>query len=259
LTGRLPYIRWQHATLVVGRLLLAGRADQAETANERALEIGTSAGAPEALSTFGACLYLIRLQQGRADEIADFFIDVARDSPSIAVLRVAVTVMLADLGRMDEARERLSAEIGGLAGFPYDVSWLAAMSDLLDTAAMAGDHGSARTLIDRVAPFATHVISPAPTLVRGAVARPLARAATLLGDHDQAEAWFSTAHDIHARLQAPYEVARGQLDHADLCLARRADDDLQRARDFVTTAAATAAEYGCAGLTTRAEILLADL
>jgi hypothetical protein len=53
-------------------------------------------------------------------------------------------------------------------------------------------------------------------------------------------------------------MALGQLDHADLCLARRADGDLERARELATTAAATAAEYGCAGLTRRAEALLAE-
>ena len=108
-------------------------------------------------------------------------------------------------------------------------------------------------------PYATQVIAPAQSLVHGAVARPLARAATLLGDYDQAEDWFAIAHDIHARLQAPFWTALGQLDHADLCLARRADGDLERARDSSTTAAATAAEYGCAGLTKRAAALLADL
>jgi hypothetical protein len=85
------------------------------------------------------------------------------------------------------------------------------------------------------------------------------RAATLLGDYDQAEEWFAIAHDIHAQLQAPYWTAHGRLDHADLCLARRADGDLERARNFATAAATTAAEYGCAGLTRRAEAVLADL
>jgi tetratricopeptide (TPR) repeat protein len=103
------------------------------------------------------------------------------------------------------------------------------------------------------------VISPSGVVVLGAVARPLARAATLLGDYDQAEAWFATAHDIHQRLQAPFWTALGQLDHADLCLARRADGDLEHARKLVTTAAATAAEYGCGGLTKRAAALLAEI
>jgi hypothetical protein len=57
----------------------------------------------------------------------------------------------------------------------------------------------------------------------------------------------------------PNWTARGQLDHADLCLTRRADSDLQRARDLATTAAATAAEYGCEGLSRRAANLLASV
>ena len=134
------------------------------------------------------------------------------------------------------------------------------MSDFLDTAASdRTTSAAARTLVDRVAPFADHVVDPTAALVPGAIARPLAGAATLLGDYDQAEEWFAIAHDIHARLQAPFWTALGQLDHADLCLARRADGDLERARELVTTAAATAAEYGCAGLTERADRLLADL
>lgn len=58
-----------------------------------------------------------------------------------------------------------------------------------------------------------------------------------------------------ARL-APYWLSRGQLDHAELCLARRTAGDPERARELVTTAAATAAEYGCAGLTRRATGIL---
>jgi hypothetical protein len=87
------------------------------------------------------------------------------------------------------------------------------------------------------------------------MARPLARAATLLGEYDEAEAWFEIAHDLDARLPAPFWVALGQLDHADLCLTRRADGDLDRALDLATTAAATAAELGFAGLAKRAAAL----
>jgi hypothetical protein len=88
-----------------------------------------------------------------------------------------------------------------------------------------------------------------PALVRGAFARPLACCTTVLEDYDQAEQWFAIAHDIHTRLQAPFWTALGQLDHADLCLARRANGDLERARDLVQTAAATATDCSCAGLT----------
>ncbi len=255
----LPYQRWQVAMLATGRLLLAGQAAHADAANEHALELGLAVASPDAFGAYGGYLFMIRQHQGRVAEIADLLIDAARDNPSIAVLRAAVASLLSQLGRTDEAHERLTAEMSSDLDFPFDHTWLASMSDLCDTAATTGSHAAARTLIDRVAPFAGHVIEPSPALVGGAIARPLARCATLLGDHDRAEEWFATAHDIHARLQAPYWLTLGQLDHAELCLVRGAEGDHQRARQLVTTAAATATQYGCAGLTRRADAFLADL
>jgi class 3 adenylate cyclase/tetratricopeptide (TPR) repeat protein len=254
----LPHQRWQLAVLTTGRLLLAGRVDEADAANERALELGTAADRPDALGAYGGLMYICRWHQGRLDEIADFFLDVARESPAIAPLRTTIPSMLCQLGRVDEARERLLAEAESGFDLPYDFTWLNMMHDLLDASASVDDVDVARILVDRVAPYADQVASPSSVVVNGAVARPLARAATVLGDYDRAEMWFATARDIDSRLQAPFRIALGQLDHADLCLARRADGDVECARALATAAAATAAEYGCAGLSTRAAALLAS-
>lgn len=255
----LPKPRWQLTLLTTGRLLLAGRDDDAEAANERALELGNTAGHPDAMGAYGGLLFLIRQHQGRFGEIADFFVDVARENPSIAVLRAAVPLLLSEIGRTDEARSLLLTEASNDFDFPYNVTWLAGMSNFLDAAVNTAESSAARALVDRVSPFASHVVAPSAVLVEGAIARPLARCATLLGDHDRAEQWFAVAHGIHERLRAPFWTALGQLDHADLCLARRADGDLARARELVTTAAATSADHGCAGLTRRATGLLAVL
>ncbi len=253
----LPYLAWTVMEFITGRTLLAGRFSEAEAVNERMLEVGTTA--PDALSAYGGLLYAIRWHQGRIAEVADFFLDIARDNQSLAALRATVPLMLCELGRIDEAHELLAAEAVTNFDFPYDAMWLVSMASVADAAVITADHPAAHALVERLAPYANHVISPAGVSLNGAVARPLARAATLLGDYDQAEEWFAIAHDIHARLQAPYWTAHGQLDHADLCLARRADGDLERARELATTAGATAAEYGCAGLTRRADALLAIL
>lgn len=255
----LPAAEWQLAILNTGRLLLAGLTDQAEAANDRSLNLGVAADAPDAFGAYGGLLYAIRLQQGRLDEIADMFIDAARDNPSIAVLRAAVAAMLSQSGRIEEAHDRLATEAAAGFEFPYDMTWLASMSDLLDVAASTGDRDIARVLVDRVAPFADHVAEPTSALVAGALGRPLGRAATILGDFDQAEEWFALAHAIHSRLRTPYWTARSQLDLADLCLARRADGDAERASELVAAAAATAAEYDFAGLTQSAAGLLDSL
>jgi class 3 adenylate cyclase/tetratricopeptide (TPR) repeat protein len=255
----LPYVQWLLVGLVAGQQLLAGRVEDAEVANERCLAIGTAANIPEATGAFGGSLYVIRSHQGRLDEIGEFFLDVAHDNPSITPLRAAVPALLCELGRVDEAREKLDAEAATGFDFPFDGLWLLAMKNLLEGAASTSDRGAARTLVDRVAPFASQVVTTSGMLIEGAIAQPLARAATVLGSYDQAEEWFAIAHDLHTRLQAPFLTALGQLDHADLCLARQADGDIERARKLVTAAAATAAEYGCGGLTRRADGLLANL
>jgi tetratricopeptide (TPR) repeat protein len=255
----LPLMRFEYESLVAGRRLLAGAVEEAEAANAKLLEVGTAAGLPDTLVSWGGILYAITQHRGRLHEIAEFHLQAARDHPSVAALRSSVPAMLANVGRIDQARQHLADEAATAFDYPYDDLWLAAMANIADAAATVGDQPSARLLVDRLTPFAHHVTCPAGVLVLGAVARPLARAAALVGKHADAEQWFTLAHDIHRRLHAPYWEARGQHDHADLCLARGADGDAVRARNLATTAAATAAQYGCAGLATRAEILLAHL
>jgi class 3 adenylate cyclase/tetratricopeptide (TPR) repeat protein len=248
----LPYLDWQPGQFTAGRLLLAGRTDEAEVAIEHLLELGTAAGSPDVLGAYGGLLYAIRWQQGRTAEIADFFLDVARENPSIAALRASIPLMLCELGRRDEARELLRDEIERDFDYPFDSLWLVSMANMADAAAITEEQSAARTIVDRLAPFADHVISPAGIILNGAVARPIARAATVLGDHERAERWFAMAHDIHQRLASPYWTALGQLDHADLCLAREGDGDLERARELIAMAATTADEYGFEMLATRA-------
>ena len=98
-----------------------------------------AAGSPEAMGAFGAILMHVRMLQGRLDEIADFFLDVARDNPSISVLRASVVFMLCELGRLDEARERIAAEAAAGFDFPYDDHVASAMCRFADAAATVGD------------------------------------------------------------------------------------------------------------------------
>ena len=97
-------------------------------------------------------LYVIRQHQGRLDEIADFFIDVARDNPSIAVLRATVPFMLCELGRIDEAANASPPKPRRGFDFPYDITWLAMLNasrSRRDDPTDAAAHCS----VERLAPF----------------------------------------------------------------------------------------------------------
>ncbi len=255
----LPYQRWQHGQYVSGRLLLAGKAFEAETANERLLELGTAADVPQALSTFGGILRGIREHQGRLDEVADFFVDAARDNPSVAALPSAVVSLLCELGRIDEASVQLAAEAATGFDFPYDGTWLASMSNLIDAAATVQDPASARTLVERVAPFATHHRNRWSQGER--CHRPPARPR-----RHPAGGLRPGRAVVRDRTRHPQPTPNPLLDRTrptrscrDLCFARHAEGDLQRACDLASAAAATADDYGCTGLAKRAAALLTAL
>ena len=93
----------------------------------------------------------------------------------------------------------------------------------------------------------------------GAVARPLGRLATLLGRYDDAETHLRAALAMHERMQAPYWIARTQLDLAELCVARQGPTDAATARDLIGQAQQAVEHYGYAGLTPQAERLLQRL
>ena len=95
----LPYCQWQQLIARSWRLTLSGDLAGAETAINESLEIGTRIDAPAAIGVYGAILWETRRQQGRLEEIAEFFVQAATDNPAIAALRAVVVWMYCALGR----------------------------------------------------------------------------------------------------------------------------------------------------------------
>ena len=140
------------------------------------LEIGTAAGLTDVLGAYGGSLCAICQHRGTQEEIAEFFFQAAVDNPSIAALRSAVTVMLADLGDVDEAFARLEADVSAdFSHYPYDALWTATMANLADAAAATKNVEAARRLVERLRRYADHVICPGGPVVNGVIARPLGR------------------------------------------------------------------------------------
>ncbi len=254
----LPAVGYEAALLRTGRHLLAGDVDAAHASNERVLEFATAAGTPEALAVYGGIMHSIFQHRGREGEIVEFFLDIARDNPSLTALRSTIPAMLCVIGRIDEARERIEVELADGFDYPYDSLWVVSMVNVLDAAVSTRHVVAAQRLVERLEPYPDHVVNPMGPVVLGTVARPLGRAGALLGDYERAETWFATARAIDTRLGAPFWTARDELDHADLCLTRRADGDLEHARTLATTASSTAAQFGCEGLAERAQAILGE-
>ena len=133
--------------------------------------------------------------------------------------------------------------------------WTPGMVYAADAAASLEDAELGATVLDLLTPFEDEVAAPMAT-APGAVARPMGRVAAMLGRHDDADRWFALALDLHTRLEAPYLIARTELEWAECLIARGVPMSDPRVGPALERTRETAATYGYPGLERRAAALL---
>jgi len=254
-----PYLTWLATYSRCPHVLLSGDAEEAERLASEALQIGSDSGQPDALMVFGASLIGIRWYQGRLDEILPLIAQAAADNPGLPAFQAAYAMMLCECGRADEARPLL--EVAREADFhhaAYDFVWLTTTTVWADTAAWLGDISAAGLLYERLSPFEAQGVVTGSTF-NGTVGVYLARLAAVLGRHDDALCLFERADAQLRTLRAAFWQARNQVEWARVLSTQGTETDLQRARELLAEATATAATYGCAGIERRANELTRSL
>jgi len=250
-----PYERWvasMHRSL---RSLLDGDTDMAEDYANGALVIGADSQ-PEALTTYGAQLMAIRSVQGRLGEIVEPFAQAAVDNPGIPALRAALARTYCELDRPEEALEIIENDIAdGFAQFLYYDTWMSAMTVLSDVCVQLERLDSARLLYEKLLPWHALVAS-VMTQTEGSVALYLAMSATALGEYADSESHFIEALGVNRRLQAPFWIARTELEWAKMLRQRAQPEDDGRAKAKLTSVVDTARQCGFGLLQARAEALL---
>jgi tetratricopeptide (TPR) repeat protein len=248
----ITYHRWRVVMTQSFFQLLAGDTAAAELSATAAFELGAAMNYLPAFSSFGAQLMVIRTQQGRLDEVVELAERSVEEYETLPGWNAALAMLYAELGRIDEMRQIFDAAAATEFGdVPRDVTWLLTMASWADSACDLERADVAPLLIERLAPYSRRVIfTTVHTL--GAVGRSLGRLQTLMGDYPAAETSLREALDSHERLQAPYWIARTQLDLANLLAVRRAPGDADQATVLVAAAKRTAETYGLAGLRSHA-------
>lgn len=245
-----PGQRYFAASVRAGRLLVAGRHNEAEAVANELMDIGLRSGQPDTAALYGAVIFAVRRDQGRLDELVDLLGEAVVQYPSLAILRPTLALIHAELGRLDEASAILAQEAAdGFARLPYNSGgWLSSLCTYAEVCAVVGAVEPARVLLDLIAPYADHVVC-AGQFSSGSAQRYVALLAMVLGDHDRADAAFGAALAVNERIGAPVWAARTRLDWAAMLAAGGEHD---RARTMVAEAAATAAAFGCTLLERRA-------
>jgi tetratricopeptide (TPR) repeat protein len=190
--------------------------------------------------------------RGRHLDAVPFLRHYADTVPLIRRWRCMLALVIAENGRLDEARKELdqlaAADFGD---FPRDAPWLHAMSLLAELCALLGDARRARRLYDLLAPFeGRNVISLGAAYI-GPVARYLGLLAMTSGEAERALGHLETARSATQRSGAlPMEVLTA-LDIAEVLVRRGSAGDAERATALVQSAAGHAERLGMDGAVAR--------
>jgi DNA-binding SARP family transcriptional activator len=256
---RQPLAQWESRRFRAMQALFEGRFHDAERLALEALAIGQSVEEPDAMAVFGVQLAIVRLEQGRLDELEAAlrgFVEEFSESP---VWRAALALLVLELGGWEEARvefERLAAD--DFAGLPRNFAWLAGVAMLAQVCAALGDAERAAVLLALLSPFAGRNVVTADRQCWGSAAYYLGLLARTTGDLDEAERWFEKAVDHNARMGATPWLAHTRCDYGALLLTRGRPGEEERGRALVEAALEVARELGMTRLVDKAEPILAS-
>ena len=232
------------------RLRVAARLDDAEAAAARAGRMNE----PDAAMLFAGQLIGLRWEQGRSAELVDLVLQAHADNPGISGFRPAAAVILAEVGRHDDARALLDAAAReGFDAVPRDNVWSTTLALWSQVAYDVGAAEHARPLYDELAPWSQMIVWNA-AVAYNSIDHYLGGLAATLGEHDLAVSHFERATATAERIPAPLWLARTLLWHGRLLLG--AGDGA--ARELLQRSAVLAREHGGARVAQDAEALLAE-
>lgn len=208
-----PLLIWIDTQNRSQQALLDGDPDEAERLAEEALTIGTESGQPDALTAYGGQLLVIRLHQGRTDEILELVAEFVAET-GIPAFAAGLASFYVDAGHESEAEVLLHAVASNaFAGYPRDELWLLGMARWAHVAARLGTTDTAAAIYEQLVPWCGQI----PSMVVGVIEpvdNYLGRLASALGRFDTAEAHFAASEAQSRAFGCPYFVASTQYQRA---------------------------------------------
>ena len=204
--------------------------------------------------------FVLRRSQGRHLGLEPMLRRHADRLPYMRGWRCALALVLAELGRTDEARKELDQlAADDFRALARDATWLFAASMLAELCALLGDRPRARRLYELLAPFEGRNAISMGMAYLGPVARHLGLLAMTVGEDERALGHLETARSAAVRMDARPTVVLAALDAATVLVRRGAPGDAERATALVERAASEAQQLGMEGAVARVAELRAGL
>jgi class 3 adenylate cyclase len=248
-----PTLRWFDRFRRSCHALLRGDLAVAERLAGEASQIGGDGGQPDARMIHGAQLGVVRLYQGRGEEIVELVEEAMEANPGLPTWRPRLAAVYCWLGRTAEGAALVEeAAVDGFDHVPHDLVRSTALALYADAASMAGIKDAAASLYELMEPWADQITWTGATS-HGHVRTYLGPLAATLGWNDRADEHFTLACDIQEEKGMLLWAARARLGWAE-ALALRGEHD--RARAEASRALALAREHGYGAIERRAAALV---
>ena len=242
---RAPGYLWWPAVWSAMRALLEGRHDVAEARALEAYEIGAGAFPTLSFMNLSFMLFFLRREQGRFEEMEQATRDHVASHADVPALRVALTFLLAELGRTDEVVAMLDSLDEDALARLHDRNWPASWFQLARASAIVGHRALAATLLEpRHHPDERCVTVSLATVCLGSTDLAIGWLHHTVGDLEAAERHYGVAATVNARLAARSWLAQARADHARLLLDRGHDGDRESARRLADLATEAATDIG---------------
>ena len=242
-----PGCRWWMLLWSAMRALLDGRHDVAELRGVQAFELGEAPFPSLAFINFSFHLFFLRREQGRLAEMEQATRDYAASRADIPAIRVALALLLAELGRVDETRSALRQFDDDAIAQLHDRNWPASWFQLARAASVVGDDDlAARLLAPHHRPAERCIQVSLATVCLGAADLAAAWLFHTIGDLDAADANYRSAGELNARIGARSWLAQTRCDHGRLLLDRGGPGDHDEAARLLDMGRSAACEIGLA-------------
>ena len=196
--------------------------------------------------------FVVLRAQGRQRELEPLVRKNADRLPALRRWRCGLALVLAELGREEEARRELEhLAAAGFDDISRDGLWLVAMSLLAELCALLDDRPRAQRLYELLAPYEGRNVVSMGVAYLGPVARYLGLLAMTSGETERALGHLESARSAAERMGARPTIVLTALDAAEALVRRGAPGDARRARALVDGVEQGAVRQGLAGAVER--------
>ena len=186
--------------------------------------------------------------EGRHHDLEPFVRRLADRLPAMRRWRASLALVLAETGRIEEARKELEQlAASDFEDLPLDVTWLVTLSLLAELCTLLGDKPRARRLYELLVPYEGRNVVSVGAANLGPVARYLGLLAMTTGEYERALGHLETARSAAERIGARPTAVLTALDAAEVLARRGAPADAQRCMALVESVAQEAQRLGMHG------------